>query len=92
MDTTKKLTSSKKYPILFLVGAALGVILAAFLAPTFLAWWTAPPTAAGVSCDLAVKWAAERMMWAQAAAAGIGGLLLVILGLVFRRNKKSAAA
>ena len=79
--------------ILMLSGALVGAIVASFLVPPMLSWYTSPgglPQGAQIQAVVqipeVVRYVTSRLLWGQGIGAGIG----VILGLVvsFMRGRK----
>ena len=74
--------------------AALGVIVAAFIAPTIVGWWSAPAVPTAFDCTPHVSWALERTRLSiliVGVAGALGGLALGIV-LELRGRKKREAA
>ena len=66
----------------FIVGA-----IASFLAPRFLSWYASPPVPIGVTCDMAISWAMEKLMLSQVIGLGIGAIIGMTLSFSVRKKK-----
>ncbi len=70
--------------------ALLCGILASWLGPRMIAYWYAPPVAAGsaaaFNCTEAVTWAMRKLIWTQAAGILGGAILGVVIGVLTRRR------
>ena len=71
--------------LLMLSGALLGVVIASFLVPPMLSWYTEPgglPKGAAVQAVVqipeVVRYVTSRLLWGQA----VGGVIGAVLGLV----------
>jgi hypothetical protein len=75
--------------ILMLAGAFLGVVIASFVVPPALAWYTAPgglrqgaTIPAVVQIPEVIRYATSRLLWGQAIGAGIGAALGLAVGIM----------
>jgi hypothetical protein len=86
--------------ILVLAGALLGVVVASYVVPPALAWYTAPgglPQGAQIQAVVqiseVIKYATAKLLRAQAIGGGIGAALGLIAGIFLTvQNRRSAAA
>ncbi len=81
--------------ILFLVGALVGGVCTALLAPRLIRWWVEPVVAGSInSCVNEVEFAMSRLLVSQAVGAGISSVVFAIAGWLIARaraNKRIAA-
>ena len=75
--------------ILMLAGAFLGVVIASFVVPPALAWYTAPgglrqgaTIPAVVQIPEVIRYATSRLLWGQATGAAIGAAMGLALGIM----------
>jgi len=69
-------------------GALIAVILATWLAPSFLIWWFTPPTGLSMTFDApkAIQWGMSRMVRAQVTALVLGAVLGLVVAIFLRRK------
>ncbi|MEQ1729936.1 MAG: hypothetical protein ABL982_16345 [Vicinamibacterales bacterium] len=79
--------------LLMLTGAVLGAIVASFIVPPMLSWYTAPgglPQGASIQAVVqipeVIRYATTRLLWGQAIGGGIGAALGLILAFMFGRR------
>jgi hypothetical protein len=85
--------------ILILSGALLGIVVASFVVPPALSWYSAPgglpqgtEIRALVQIPEVIRYATAKLMYGQAIGAGIGAVVGLILGLVMAFKRRPAAA
>ena len=85
--------------ILMLVGALIGVVVASFVVPPALAWYTAPgglpqgtQIQALVQIPEVIKYATGRLIHGQLIGAGIGAAVGLIGGLIFTYRTRPMVA
>jgi hypothetical protein len=85
--------------ILMLVGALIGVVVASFVVPPALAWYTAPgglpqgtQIQALVQIPEVIKYATGRLIHGQLIGAGIGAVVGLIGGLIFNHRTRPMVA
>lgn len=83
--------------LLMLSGAFCGAIVASFLVPPMLSWYTAPgglPQGAEVQAVVqipeVVRYVSSRLLWGQAIGAAIGAVLGLALSVMIRRRPQVA--
>lgn len=80
----------KRTLIAVLVFALLFAALASWLGPRMIAYWYAPPVAAGAAaafnCTEAVIWAMHKLIWTQVAGVAGGAVLGLVVGVLMRRR------
>ena len=69
-------------------GALIAVILATWLAPSFLLWWFTPPTGLSMTFDApkAIQWGMSRMVRAQVTALVLGAIAGLVVAVLLRRK------
>jgi hypothetical protein len=72
----------------FILGGFLGGLLTTWLAPKAIAWYFNPPVEMGFNCMKPIEWSLAKLQLAQGAGVLGGGLIAVILALVFMLGKK----
>jgi len=79
--------------ILMLIGALLGVAAASFIVPPMLSWYTSPgglPQGASIQAVVqipeVIRYATSKLLVGQAVGSGVGALMGLSLGLMFRRK------
>jgi hypothetical protein len=79
----------KTTSIFMLVGALVGIVVASFVVPPALAWYTAPgglPQGAQIQALVqipeVIRYATERLIHGQMIGAGIGAVIGLVAGLV----------
>jgi hypothetical protein len=84
--------------IVILTGALTGVVLASFIVPPMIGWYTSPgglPQGAEVQAVVqipeVIRYATSRLLWGQTVGGGIGALLGLTLGILTRRRKTPPA-
>jgi hypothetical protein len=85
--------------ILVLVGALIGIVVASFIVPPALAWYTAPgglpngtQIQALVQIPEVIRYATGRLMHGQVIGAAIGAALGLASGLIFNFRGRSIKA
>jgi hypothetical protein len=85
--------------ILMLAGALIGVVVAAFVVPPALAWYTAPgglpqgtQIQALVQIPEVIRYATGRLIHGQLIGGGVGAALGLIAGLVLNYRTRPLAA
>ncbi len=68
-------------------GMVCAVALVSIYVPRALIWYFEPPMPMGVSCTSSIRWAVDRILWAQLIAVGVGGVLGLFIGSRLRRTK-----
>ena len=74
------------------VGAAVGLGLSSLVGPSVIGWWYEPPSKDAFSCAGSVRTALAQFVTMQLASAGVGGVGLIGLSLLFRRAATQRAA
>ena len=79
--------------ILMLSGALVGVMVASFLVPPMLAWYTSPgglPQGAEIQAVVqipeVIRYATSRLLWGQLVGAAIGAALGLLVGFMGRKK------
>jgi hypothetical protein len=78
-----------------LAGALLGIIVASWMGPAFLGWYNETPFATQTVCNLpeVIRSTTSSLLTYQASGAGIGALVMLVLGVLFvRRASRKALA
>ncbi len=81
--------------LLALIGALAGVVVASFLVPPMLSWYTSPgglPQGAQIQAVVqipeVIRYATSKLLWGQTIGGGIGAALGLALAYVTRRRPK----
>lgn len=76
-----------------LAGALLGIVIAAWIGPTFLGWYNETPYATQTVCNLpeVIRKTSSELLTYQAVGAGIGSLVMLVLGVLFVRRASRKA-
>ncbi|WP_163997648.1 hypothetical protein [Pyxidicoccus caerfyrddinensis] len=71
-----------------LAGALLGIVVASLVGPAFLGWYNETPFATQTVCNLpqVIRGTTSSLLTYQAIGAGIGALVMLILGVLFVRR------
>ena len=84
--------------ILVLTGALVGVIVASFLVPPIMSWYTSPgglPQGAQIPAVVqipeVIRYATSRLLWGQTVGGGIGAISGVFVSLLLRRKRPPVA-
>jgi hypothetical protein len=84
--------------LLMLFGALLGAVVASFIVPPMLSWYTEPgglPSGADVQAVVkipeVVRYVTSRLLWGQGIGAGIGALLGLTLSVMTRKSAHGKA-
>jgi hypothetical protein len=84
--------------IFVLAGALLGVVVASFVVPPALSWYTAPgglPQGAQIQAIVeipeVIRYATGRLMRGQLIGSGIGAVLGLGVGIVMGRKRRTPA-
>jgi hypothetical protein len=84
--------------ILMLAGALAGAVVASFLVPPMLSWYTSPgglPQGAQIPAVVqipeVIRYATSRLLWGQTIGAAIGAVGGLLLAFAFRRRSPAAA-
>jgi hypothetical protein len=79
--------------IFMLTGALVGVLVASFLVPPMLSWYTSPgglPQGAQVQAVVqipeVIRYATSRLLWGQFVGGSIGALLGLVVSVMLRRK------
>jgi hypothetical protein len=79
--------------IFMLTGALVGVLVASFLVPPMLSWYTSPgglPQGAQVQAVVqipeVIRYATSRLLWGQIVGGSIGALLGLVVSVMLRRK------
>ncbi len=76
-----------------LAGALLGIVVASWMGPAFLGWYNETPFATQTVCNLpqVIRGTTSSLLTYQASGAGIGALVMLVLGVLFvrRANRKA---
>ena len=78
-----------------LAGALMGIVVASWVGPAFLGWYNETPFATQTMCNLpeVIRRSTSSLLTYQAIGAGIGGLVMLVLGILFvRRASRRARA
>lgn len=75
---------------IFLTGAVLGCVAAAFGGPHLIHWYAQPPFAMGCDCGQAMSWAMGKLVISEGIGAAAGAVGLLALFLALRRKKPPA--
>lgn len=88
----------KNAMIVMLVGALAGIVVASFVVPPLLGWYTAPgglPQGAQVQAVVqipeVIRYATSKLLLGQAIGAGLGGVL-GLAGYFFMRGRGRASS
>jgi hypothetical protein len=81
--------------ILMLAGAIVGAVVASFLVPPMLSWYTEPgglphgsQIQTVVNIPEVVRYVTSRLLWGQTIGGGIGGVVGLVIYFVTRRTKQ----
>jgi hypothetical protein len=76
-----------------LAGALLGIAAASWLGPSFLGWYNETPYATQTMCNLpdVIRRTSASLLTYQATGAGIGALVMLVLGVLFVRRASRRA-
>ena len=76
--------------IFMLVGALLGIGVAALTVPHYVAWNNSAPMAQMTQCNLpeVIASTSSQLVHGQLIGAGVGALLFLVLGVVFIQVRK----
>ncbi len=84
--------------ILMLAGALAGIVVASYVVPPALAWYTEPgglPKGASVQAVVeipeVIRYATSRLLHGQLIGAGIGAAIGLVVGLVFKVRRHPMA-
>lgn len=82
-----------KILVLMLAGAIAGAVVASFLVPPMLSWYTSPgglPQGAEVQAVVqipeVIRYATSRLLWGQGIGGGLGAGLGLAIGIATRRK------
>jgi hypothetical protein len=85
--------------LLMLSGALVGAVVASFLVPPMLSWYTSPgglPQGAQIQAVVqipeVVRYVSSRLLWGQAIGGGIGAVLGLIISFMAGRKRPAAIA
>lgn len=85
--------------LLMLVGAFIGVVVASFLVPPMLSWYTSPgglPQGAQIQAVVqipeVIRYATSKLLWGQTIGGGNGAALGLVLAFLTRGTKTPVAA
>ena len=85
--------------ILMLSGAIVGAVVASFIVPPMLSWYTAPGGIPGgaqiqamVQIPEVVRYVTSRLLWGQAIGGGIGAVLGLVISFIFGRKRAVGVA
>lgn len=86
----------KKYLTYMAFGALAGVAIASWVGPTFLSWYSTPPTIPGspppaFTCDGQIQWALTRLSQAIAISAIGFGIVFAVGGAVIGKMRAKPA-
>ena len=83
--------------LLMLSGAMVGIVVASFIVPPMLSWYTEPgglPHGAQVQAVVqipeVVRYVTSRLLWGQVVGACIGGVLGLVVSITSRRKPAPA--
>ena len=86
----------KSIVIFVLVGVLLGAVIATFIVPPALAWYTAPgglPKGAQIQAMVeipeVIRYATGRLIRGQAIGGGLGGVVGLVAGVLLSRRRKT---
>lgn len=89
----------KTTTIFVLVGALLGIVVASYIVPPALSWYTEPgglPHGADVQSlvqvPAVIKYATSKLLYGQAVGAIIGAVIGLVLGILFVRRGRQQPA
>jgi tellurite resistance protein TehA-like permease len=77
----------KRTAISTLISALVFGILATLLGPKMIAYWYTPPVPTAFACTEQINWAMHRLIWTQLIGTGLGFVIGLVLGIVFRSKK-----
>lgn len=79
----------KKLLVFALIGALVGDIAAMVIAPSMLAWYETPgDTSALCNCLVTVRSTTAHFVRAQAIGAGVGLVILLVIGIFVVRGRR----
>lgn len=73
-----------------ILGAAIGEILAVWLAPKYIIWYFDPPVEMAVNCREPIVWALARLQTAQMWGLIVGALLGLVAVLAIGRRSSAS--
>lgn len=73
------------------IGAVLGLLGWTLLGASLLGWWYTPPAGEAMSCAPTVRQALQDFARYQAIAAGVGAVVVIVVGTLVRRNRVAPA-
>jgi hypothetical protein len=76
---------AKRVSLTFVVGAAMGIVIAVWIAPGFLEWWAKPAVPTVCSCVEQIEWALSRMRVSLGISAVVFAGLAVVVVEIYRR-------
>ena len=76
-----------------LAGALLGIVIASWVGPAFLGWYNETPYATQTVCNLpdVIRKTSSEVLTYQAIGAGIGSVVMLVLGVLFVRRASRKA-
>jgi hypothetical protein len=77
----------KRTAITTLVCGILFGILATWLGPKMIAYYYAPPVPTAFACNDSINWAMHKLVLTQLIGTGLGFVIGLVLGIVFRSKK-----
>ena len=81
-------SSFKFILLMMLFGTVTTLAAVSIYMPRMILWYFDPPMPMGVSCTSSIRWAVDRLLFAQLCSVGVGALIGLILGLKFARKKR----
>jgi|SRR5688572_16453600 hypothetical protein len=72
-------------------GAVVGFAGSSLFGPAVISWWYEPPSKDAFSCAGSVRQALSQFVTMQLICAGIGAVVLAIIGYVIRRALRNRA-
>ena len=69
------------------VGSVVGGLMTSWLAPKAIAWYFKPPVEMPVNCTIPIEWALHKLQLAQLFGTIGGGVLFLLLSLIFFKGK-----
>lgn len=84
--------------ILILLGALLGIVVASFVVPPALSWYTEPgglPEGAQIQAIVkipeVIRYSTSKLMYWQTVGAGVGAAIGLVLGIVVRAKRRTSS-